>query len=209
MNRSLSHALPLAATVAAGALALRSTLPGSTAPVDAEAQARRIAGDYRSWGRLDGPMKVAPALCSMPPGAIQPGVMPGTFEQSAADDGPHGKKLYRLYARDPAAYRGVESGAPQAHQVLVKEAFEATPYEMPGPGRAPADVIDTPDGPVRPGAYAGLFVMWHDASDDADEERWTYATLSATGEVTATGRIESCVACHAAAPHGGLFGLEK
>lgn len=205
MNKTLSNSLALAATAAAGLLALRGATPAPSPPaVDPEAQALLVADDYRSWGALDQPVKVAPTLCRMPPGG---GKAP--LGASASESGPHSVKLYRLYARDAAAYRGVESGAPQAHQVLVKEAFEPVIHEMAGPGRIPPDVVSAGGRLLRPGASAGLFMMWHDASDVAGEERWTYATVSAEGEVTATGRIESCVACHSLAPHGGLFGLEN
>lgn len=205
MPKPLAHTAALLATAAAGLLALRGAAPETTSPVGPEEQALRIADDYRSWGALDQPVKVAPTLCRMPPG----GGGSSGLGASEADTGPHAVKLYRLYARDPAAYRGVESGAPQGHQVLVKEAFEPVIYEMPGPGRIPPDVISAGGRLLRAGAPAGLFMMWHDASEIPDEERWTYATVSAEGEVTATGRVESCIDCHSAAPHGGLFGLEK
>jgi hypothetical protein len=165
---------------------------------------RRIAGDYRSWGALDQTLRVAPPNCDLPPSATD-----SSARASEAMGGPHGKKLYRLHARDPVAYRGVESGAPQAHQVLVKEAFDAVPFVMPGPGSVPLDVVRTEDGLVRLGAAAGLFVMFRGAGDDEGEHLWSYATVDPSGEVTGVGRIESCIACHRDAPYGGLFGLDR
>jgi len=177
--------------------------PGLEVPVS-EAHVRRIAGDYTSWGALDQPLRVAPTLCRAPSTAAGP-----TARLSEAPGGPHGKKLYRLYARDPAAYRGVESGAPQAHQVLVKEAFDAVPFVMPGPGTVPPGVVQTDDGLVRPGPAAGLFVMFRGAGEDEGEHLWSYASVDPLGEVTAIGRIEACIDCHRDAPHGGLFGLDR
>lgn len=185
---------------------------GAAARVDPDAltrsaladQVARIAADYRTWGALDQPLRLAPTLCRRPPAGGDP-----TTRRSEAEDGAHGKKLYRLYARDPAAYRGVESGAPQAHQVLVKEAFEAVPFEMPGPGSVPPDVVITTDGLFRAGAPAGLFVMHRGPEPGEDERLWTYATVDPAGEVEAVGRLESCVRCHAEAPYGGLFGLDR
>jgi hypothetical protein len=177
-------------------------------PVRSEAdlreQVRRIARDYPTWGELDTTLRVAPTDCRMPRVASA-----GSYTISLAESGPHGTKLYRLYARDPAAYRGVESGAAQRDQVLVKQAFVAEPFTMPGPGEAPKDTVWTPQGGYRPGAAAGLFVMLRDASAGTDESAWTYATVAPSGEVTALGRIESCIRCHRDAPFGGLFGLER
>ena len=162
----------------------------------------RIARDFATWGELDTALRVAPTDCRMP--RI---VSHGTLTISLAEGGPHGTKLYRLYARDPAAYRGVESGAPQEGQVLVKQAFAAEPFEMPGPGDAPRDTVGTPGGMFRAGAPAGLFVMRRGAG--VGESAWTYATVAPSGEVTALGRIDSCIRCHRDAPHDGLFGRDR
>ncbi|MBL8803015.1 MAG: cytochrome P460 family protein [Planctomycetes bacterium] len=167
-------------------------------------QVQRIARDYPTWGELNTALRVAPMDCRRPRATSR-----GSLTISFADSGPHSTKLYRLYARDPAAYRGVESGASQAGQVLVKETFVAEPFRMSGPGEAPADVVETPEGMFRAGAPAGLFVMQRDASAESSERAWTYATVAPSGEVTALGRIDSCIRCHLKAPYGGLFGLER
>lgn len=167
-------------------------------------QVQRIARDFPTWGELNTALRVAPTDCRMPRV-----VNHGSLTASLADSGPHATKLYRLYARDPAAYRGVESGASQAGQVLVKQAFVAEAFEMPGPGEVPRDTVSTPHGMFRAGAAAGLFVMQRDASAESGESAWTYATVAPSGEITALGRLETCIACHRDAPHGGLFGLER
>lgn len=168
------------------------------------AQVQSIARDFETWGALDTTLRVAPTDCRMP--RIQSS---GPLTISLADTGAHATKLYLLYARDPAAYRGVESGAPQAHQVLVKESFAAEPFEMPGPGKVPDSVVRTPQGMFQAGAPTGLFVMLRDASPEASESAWTYATVDPSGAISALGRLESCIRCHRDAPHGGLFGLER
>jgi hypothetical protein len=167
-------------------------------------QVQHIARDFPTWGALDTKLRRAPTDCRMPPAGSQ-----GSLALSDAESGPHGTKLYRLFARDPAAYRGLESGAAQVGQVLVKQAFVAEPFTMPGPGEVPRDVVATPQGLVRAGAPAGLFVMQRDASADSGESAWSYATVAPSGEVTALGRLETCIRCHRDAPHGGLFGLER
>jgi hypothetical protein len=67
----------------------------------------------------------------------------------------------------------------------------------------------TPEGMYCAGAPAGLFVMQRDASAGSNERAWTYATVAPSGEITALGRIDSCIRCHVDAPYGGLFGLER
>lgn len=168
------------------------------------AQVQRIARDFPTWGALDTALRVAPTDCRMPRV-----VNHGALTASLAESGPHSTKLYRLFARDPAAYRGVESGAAQRDQVLVKQAFVAEPIEMPGPGEVPRDSVGTPQGLFRAGAAAGLFVMQRDANAGGGESAWTYATVDPSGEVTALGRLEACIRCHRDAPYEGLFGLER
>jgi len=171
---------------------------------DVRERVQRIARDYPSWGELDTALRVAPFDCRGPRVTSA-----GSFTFSFAESGPHKAKLYRLYARDPAAYRGLESGAAQRDQVLVKETFEAKPFTMSGPGEPPKNTVWTQEGGFRPGAAAGLFVMMRDSSAASDESAWTYATVAPTGELTAVGRIDSCMRCHREAPYGGLFGLER
>jgi len=183
----------------------RSLSPAPASSDDAlREQVQRIARDYPTWGQLNTSLRVAPTDCRRPRATSR-----GALTISFADSGPHSTKLYRLYARDPAAYRGVESGASQAAQVLVKETFVAEPFSMSGPGEVPEFVVQTPEALFRAGAPAGLFVMQRDASAGSSESAWTYATVAPSGEITAIGRIDSCIRCHVDAPYGGLFGLER
>jgi hypothetical protein len=160
-----------------------------------------IAADFVSWGPVDSHVRRAPTDCRAP-------VAVGARLSAASGADGHCEKLYRLYARDPAAYLAVESGASQVGQVLVKQSFELVPFAMPGPGRVPDHVVQLPDGSLATlGAPTGLFVMEHDGTD-CGEASWTFATLAPDGTVTGEGRIASCISCHRAAPHGGLFGLD-
>jgi len=172
----------------------------STQQVDLTSTLLAIAAAYRSWGRVDAAMPLGPA--PSPPGSVH---LPRPSLSRAVEG--HGGKLYHLFARDPAAYRGVESGAPQAAQVLVMAAHEPSEYRPSGPGRPPGDVVRDGERLVRPGASAGLFVMLN-TGPGGGEPAWRYANLDPAGEVTAAGRLESCIRCHEQAPFGGLFGLD-
>ena len=56
------------------------------------------------------------------------------------------------------------------------------------------------DGAGRP---ADLFVMARGA------ERWIYGTVSADGQVTSAGQVETCIGCHVEATHDRLFGIRS
>lgn len=192
---------------AAAVVACHVSPPSAPAAGDdamARQQVRRIARDYPTWGALDTSLRVAPTDCRMPRV-----VGDGELTASLAETGAHAHKLYKLYARDPAAYRGVESGAPQRGQVVVKEAFAAEPCAPSAVGEPSAASVRTPAGRFRAGAPAGLFVMLRGDEGEVGEGAWRYATVDAAGEVTALGRLDACIRCHRDAPHGGLFGLER
>lgn len=119
-------------------------------------------------------------------------------------------------------------------QVIVKESFK--PVEVADPKDVPAPPKPNPDDPNRglgrrrdlPDTYtrdasgrlyhtgdaAGLFIMAKVAeAEKAGTEKpgtdkgWIYATISADlKQVTAMGRIESCMECHVKAKHDRLFG---
>ena len=107
------------------------------------------------------------------------------------------------------ADRGVENGVAQGAQVLVKEAFVAEPYQRVDGVEVPKDVVQTPNGMYRAGKADGLFLMLRDADAAPTETAWTYATVSAEGEVTGLGRLDSCIRCHERAPFDGLYGLSR
>ncbi len=177
---------------------------------------RAVAGVYESWGRVDDEFRWAPGLCRMP--------TPAQARLSEAEeDSPHGRKLYTLYAKDPAAY-GAPAGliavkpAPaldDCEQVVVKEAWRPQLIEASGQGAPfgahqlrPARRGDKLYGP---GDRAGLYVMFKLPDETPGTDRgWVYGTIAADREtVTAAGRVESCMGCHEAAPRGRLFGLPQ
>jgi len=193
--------------VFAAVVACHASPPSAPAASDdalAYQQVKRIERDYPTWGALDTSLRVAPTDCRMPRV-----VGNGELTASVAETGAHAQKLYKLYARDPAAYRGVESGASQRGQVVVKEAFAAEPCAPAPAGEAAADSVTTAAGRFRAGKPAGLFMMLRGADDEVGEGAWQYATVDPAGVITALGRIDACIRCHRDAPHGGLFGLER
>ena len=174
---------------------------------------RVIASRYGEWGRVDDEFPWAPGLCRMP--------RPGQARLSAAEEGtPHGRKLYTLYAKDPAAYGAPASvmGTPAipelagCEQVIVKEAWRPEPLER---GAALDDLRALRpahhDGvDYGPGARAGLYVMFKLPEETQGTDRgWVYGTIAPDMQtITAAGRVESCMGCHEVAPHGRLFGIE-
>lgn len=145
------------------------------AAIDPEllALAREVGQEYRRWGRVDDEMRWAPTLCRMP--------MPSTGRISDAASGPHGRKLYYVYAKDRASYLAAtdpekKDRSSPVGQVIVKEAYLAVlcaedetpavhPTSMQSPlpaprGAEPAPTAggDSHDEEIVPGqstAYAG------------------------------------------------------
>jgi hypothetical protein len=176
------------------------------------ARALAIASEYIGYGRVDDELRWAPGLCRLP--------LPGIARQSTSNDPTtHGQKLYSVFVKDYAGYP--EPSNPG--QVVVKESFHADLVTDPDASFAPAASIAPTDAGdhfypfatsngklYRAGLPAGLFIMYRDAPGTPDtDDGWTYATVSPASEVTASGRIDSCVACHVVAPHGRLFGVPK
>lgn len=173
------------------------------------ARALAIAAEYKSYGRVDDELRWAPFLCRQP--------APGVARQSAStDQGTHGQKLYSVFAKDHKSYPADS----QVGQVIVKESFKAEPVTDPSAVHAPVwtdfNVDDDhfypyaqKDGKIyRVGDAAGLFVMYRvDANVANSDEGWIYATVSADKQVTASGRISSCMTCHQDAKYGRLFGV--
>jgi hypothetical protein len=177
-----------------GGASPEDALPASTRPLDIAA----VVADSPTWMPLTpvAPTNVATALAG-------PGSGPTTVRAVSCrletQDG--AVRLGRLAARDPAAYRGLESGAPQAHQALVLTTSDATRWTPPGPGRPPADVVTIDGVSWRPAGRSDTLVMVADA-----EGAWTYAVVGPAGDVRSSGRTDSCLSCHEGAPFGELFG---
>jgi hypothetical protein len=174
---------------------------------------RAAATQYGMWSRVTDHMHIAPMACDISTASAP--------RQSASDDeSTHGRKLYHLFASDPAAYlalgqassgAGADAEPPEpvtpltpgsigghVEQVIVKEAWRA---------KDPAAQATE----QNKGDFAGLFVMikYREAPAESDDG-WVYATVAADRVTTLeAGRIASCMGCHENAPHGRLFGLQE
>lgn len=201
-------------------LLVTAPLAGALAPVG-HAQAPRswlldVREAYPAFGRVDDELRWAPWLCRLP--------LPSAARVSRAE-AEHGRKVYFVYASDRQAYLNVtRAGArPPRGLTVVKESFHPaavleedqrpTPDTLVGDDRVPE-----PDFHYRAargedgrwtgrGEPAGLYVMRYTGRRRGTDDGWVYGTVTANGEVTADGVVESCAGCHRAAPHGRLFGL--
>jgi hypothetical protein len=179
---------------------------GNSTPTFSE-RARAIAVEYEQWGRVDDEIRWAPFLCRLPGPAV-------AWVSKSDDASTHGQKLYSVFAKKRAAY----PDGPHAEQVIVKQSWTAE--------RAEGVVFDPPeteqkttgdhfypyalkDGVVyKAGARAGLYIMFKvDPATPDTDAGWVYATISPAGEITASGRVASCMGCHEHAKHERLFGV--
>ncbi|HKQ71024.1 MAG TPA: hypothetical protein VJT73_16875 [Polyangiaceae bacterium] len=194
---------------------------GSDVPIVAAfaEEARRIAANYQSWGRVDDEWRWAPFLCRLP--------LPAVARPSQSDDpSTHGQKLYSVFAKNHAAY----PAGPHTDQAVVKESWvpevvtEPDANYNPGSYRTSADAgarsadadhfygYAKGEGGVvyRAATPAGLFIMFKLAPTTPDTDQgWVYATVTTAGQVTSAGRIASCMGCHEAADHERLFGVPR
>jgi hypothetical protein len=170
-------------------------------------RARTIAAEYQSWGRVDDEVRWAPFLCRLP--------LPGVAHVSGSEDAStHGQKLYSVFARNRSGY----PAGPHADQVVVKQSWKAeradgVAFDPEGASHGPGDDHFYPyaekDGVVyRAASPAGLYIMFKiDPATPDTDEGWVYATIAPGGQVTAAGRVASCMGCHAHAKHERLFGV--
>jgi len=193
-----------------------------------------IAKLYKSHARVDDEAAWAPFLCRMP----MPGDGRISMADGDDDHARKLYYLYARDRSNYLQYGGdnSESFSVSAYQSVVKEAFvprklegeEADTvkrwaehgYLKPEDRKALKQAygeghpmlppqVNAEGEPFIPGDAAGLFVLFrpeHDA--DATDEGWVYGTLSAEGEITACGVIESCKTCHEEAQQERLFGLQ-
>ncbi len=184
-----------------------------------------IARSYQYFTLVSPQASWAPTMCRAAP------PVPATYSAST-DGSTHGDKLYYLYVKDFNHYVGLTDAEmlavePPVGQTIVKESWQ--PVAVDGAhSQAILDKNDTvakmswdfrkgehPPAAERDGAYyqpgkkGPLFVMQFLGRGAPNTDRgWIYATLTPDGkEITAIGRIDSCMECHRTAPHGRLFGL--
>jgi len=171
---------------------------------------QEIAATYQDWGRVDNEMRWAPSLCRMP----RPSV--GRF----SEQGPHGRKLYWLYAKNRAQYMAASAEHSQpVGQVIVKEAWKP---EQTDRKEGYLVSVASPSPDVVGGMYSpfakrdgkvfeaterlGLYVMCKLGPET--DAGWIYGTLDVDGNVTAAGRLPSCMKCHEQTDNDRLFGLQ-
>jgi hypothetical protein len=179
------------------------------------AAVRLAAAAYTKWGRVDARPNIAPELCRAP--LPEDYGAPSHVRMSAADDAPHGKKLYYLWASDKRAYLG-DTALPVGF-AIVKESFAAVPskpikspeqprismsYDLP-----PIDWMIDDDGHyLRAGARKDLYVMVKVGDQPGADHGWIYGTVAPDGRVTSAGKVATCMGCHDdGARRERLFGL--
>ena len=170
------------------------------APNPLENRLMEIARTYGQYGRVDDESRWAPYLCRMP--------NPSRARFSEAD-GPHGRKLYFVSARDRQAYVSGATQPQPAEQVVVKESWipvEAAAEEAPRGFGRPITHARRDGRLYRTGERAGLYIMIKTGGSETDAG-WVYGTVSADGKVTSSGRVASCMSCHREAKSDRLFGL--
>jgi hypothetical protein len=171
-------------------------------------RALAIAARYTEWGRVDDELRWAPWLCRIP--------LPGVARMSASDHAAtHGQKLYSVFVKNRDAY----PAGPSADQVVVKESWTAEvvsqAYEPEKDRRFDGGDHFYPyarkDGVVyRAAERAGLYIMFKvDPATPNTDAGWVYATITAAGQLTAAGRVDSCMRCHQEAKYDRLFGVPK
>jgi hypothetical protein len=221
MRRNLVNAVIIAAACSCAGCAGSSTTPdesrqepGATQNAEHSQRAKLlgIAGKYKSYVKVDGRMRVAPAPCAAPDF-----FHPEHRLSRSDDEGTHGRKLYTLYALKcepgPGSYvrqsRPNDALEPVTRQIIVKESWVAE--ESKRGEHALTDVVGPGDKRYKPGAKGPLFVMYQtDPQDPHADDGWVYGTLTPDGKtVTGVGRLENCMKCHEKAPHGRLFGLPE
>lgn len=205
----------------------RQAAPASAAPTPAavplefERELLAAAGEYKSWQRVSDQARFAPTDSVAPRQA-------GVQRSDSDDAGTHGRKLYYLFAKNAATYTEASWCLPDLEfdpadlsrrligQVLVKESWTAVEGAPARDAEDPRHLVDG-DKTLRTGEkfHIGeprdLFVMLKlDPATPGTDAGWVYGTLTPDGRrVTASGRIASCMKCHADAGFDRLFGLPR
>jgi hypothetical protein len=189
-------------------------------------QLTAIARDYELAGRVDDLFRWAPEMCRMPG-------PPKARMSASEDEKTHGKKLYSLFAKDRHAYTRThkhrELKSAPIGQWIVKESW--TPEEFAGDETEMKPITrqlkskDENQGKIndvflpfakngdksyRAKEKSGLFVMMKlDPATPDTDQGWIYATVAKDMKtITALGKIESCMKCHADAKWDRQFGLK-
>ena len=184
---------------------------------------RTAATAYKAWRRVDERPNLAPILCRSPLPSDYGA--PSHVRMSAADDAPHGRKLYYLWASDKKLYIDSKSTLPVGF-TIVKESFDAVASKAPhaAPSQAPDEQRDLRQviGDLPPidsmvtdkgerlttGKRKDLYIMTKVGDQPGSDAGWIYGTVAPDGTVTSAGRVANCMGCHVeSATHERLFGL--
>jgi hypothetical protein len=230
MNRIMLIGGALGCGILFCALVLARAEPEKAAPTISEPmkpyakQMLEVAKNYPNYGRVDDEYRWAPWLCRMPdPGQAR-------FSTSKDEDS-HGRKLYSVFAKNRESYNLLSFAKEKkvidvpVGQVIVKESWlpeEVKDGKIPHPEQKRRKLPDgmevfesflpyaTRDGKVyKATKIAGLFIMMKTDPKTAETDQgWIYGTVSADlKDVTAIGKIDSCMECHVKATKDRLFGL--
>jgi hypothetical protein len=196
---------------------------------------RKVAAEYRTYGRIDDEMRWSPFYCRMP--------TPGVAHVSASkDEKTHGQKLYSLFARDRNDYFGLTpKKSAVVGQAIVKQSWvpEEVKTDGPLPDRLRPEsipfkeiLIERDTKEKQPALFTGdhfwpyarkgdklfkasrqadLFIMMKlEPKTPGTDGGWVYGTVTADGKtVTSAGRVESCMKCHEDAKNERLFGVQR
>jgi hypothetical protein len=179
---------------------------------DDAAAIKAAAGKYQKWGRVDERARPAPTDCAAPSSADGE---PAHARISQAEDGPHGKKLYFLWSSDNGIYRVLDSHDIPVGFTIVKQSFTTkTLASKPEPSSShdlgvpkPIDWVESGGKILAADKPKDLFIMIKVGERDGADHGWIYGTVSPDGKVTSSGKVASCMKCHADATHERLFGL--
>jgi hypothetical protein len=183
----------IAITVAGCGSGRDAATPAAPGDAAAAATIRAAAERYEAWGRVDDLPRQAPQLCAAP-GPVRK----DPLRVSAATEGPHGTKLYYLYANDRGAYLNLDV---KVGFQIVKRSYAAVPSTSAG---HPA--VEIAGQQMMAGDETGLFVMAKVGTPDSDAG-WIYGTTTRDGKVTSAGRVATCMGCHEDARRDRLFGV--
>lgn len=133
----------------------------------------------------------------------------------ALGDAVHGRKLYTLYTNEPDMYARAGSVAEQPVVFddgffVVKESWTPEPLGDEKPEHGGHHVRGKDGRWYTLGEKSHLFMMLKrgDLPAESTDNGWVYAVVRHDGsEVIESGRIESCMECHASATTDRLFGL--
>jgi hypothetical protein len=134
------------------------------------------------------------------------------WSSQSDDAGTHGHKQFFLYASNSEKYvTDSESSKNLANQLLVSRTQNPTPtLRSKGIEQilVKESFLPAKDASTLP-VPQDLFMMVQFAKDTPHtDDGWVFAVVTPDHKtVKEFGRIESCMSCHDAAPHGHLFGL--